>query len=181
MPYVFASNVIAVEYDELVPRFWKKLCSLQKELQRYRDKPFGIKRLQAGGNGRKLLIDFDSLSPNIQEALGDPRKANHPLEPFFEFDADAVRYYSKFKRDNGLYLTPEEQEKYIINASVMQAVLKLETARTQERIKLRGSLRGISDTLVYDVESFQNSLKVLHNVEHSLPVSKRFKTLLKAF
>ena len=124
MPYQFSHNEIAVELDELVPRFWNCLKSLQSELYRYKEKPFGIKRLQVGGNGRKLLINFDTLPTNIQEALGDPRKVNHPLEPFFEFDADAVRYYGKFKRA-GLALKPEEQEKYIINASVMQAVIKL--------------------------------------------------------
>ena len=180
MPYQFSHNEIAVELDELVPRFWNCLKSLQSELYRYKEKPFGIKRLQVGGNGRKLLINFDTLPTNIQEALGDPRKVNHPLEPFFEFDADAVRYYGKFKRA-GLALKPEEQEKYIINASVMQAVIKLEQSRIQERIKMRGSLRGITETLIYDVESFQNSLKVIHQVEHTLPTSKRFKECLKQF
>jgi hypothetical protein len=95
MPHQYSNNTIAVELDELVPRFWNRLGSLQLELHRYKDKPFGIKRLQLGGNGRKLLIDFDSLKPQIQEALGDPRRTDNPLENFFEFDADAVRYYSR--------------------------------------------------------------------------------------
>lgn len=180
MAYQYSDKIIAVELDELVPRFWNVLGTLQKELKRYEEKPFGIKRLQLGGNGRKLLINFDTLPVHIQEAIGDPRKINHPLEPFFEFDADAVRYYSKFKR-NGLALKPEEQERYIINASVMQAVIKLEQARTQERIKLKGSLSGITETLRFDTESFQNSLKVLHQIEHTLPTSKRFKDCLKDF
>jgi hypothetical protein len=181
MPYIWINNTVAVTKDELVPAFWNTLGSLQKELKRYEEKPVGIKRLTKGCNGSELRIDFDSLKPHIQIALGDPRKINHPLEAFFEFDAEAVRYYSKFKRDNGSFLSPEEQERYIINASVMKAVIKLETARIQERIKLGGSTRGISDTLVYDVDSFQNSLKVLHGKQHTLPTSKRFKVLLKEF
>ncbi len=181
MPYPYSNNKIAVDLEEIVPRFWKQLSSLQQELYRYKDKPFGVKRLQAGGNGRRMLIDFDSLSSEIQDALGDPRKADHPMLPYFEFDADAVRFYSRFKRENGSSLSPEEQERYIINASVMQAVIRLEHARTQERIKMRGSLTGIINTLIYDVESFQTSLKVNHQVEHTLPTSKRFRALFQEY
>lgn len=180
MPFIFSNKKVAVELDELVPRFWNCLGSLQKEIQRYKEKPFGIKRLQVGGNGRKLLIDFDSLSREIQEALGDPRKAGHPLEPYFEWDAEATVFYGKFKRA-GTKLKTDEQERYIINASVMQAVIKLEQARIAERMNKRKSCAGITETLRYDVESFQNHLQVKHQVEHTLPVSIRFTALLKDF
>ncbi len=180
MPFIFSNKIVAVELDELVPKFWNCLGSLQKEIQRYKEKPFGIKRLQVGGNGRKLLIDFDSLTEVIQDALGDPRKTDHPLEPFFEWDSEAPIFYSKFKRA-GARLKPEEQERYIINASVMQAVLKLEQARIAERINKRKSCAGVVESLRYDVESFQNHLRAKHKVEHTLPVSIRFKSLLKEF
>lgn len=180
MPYQYSHNVIAVELDEVVPRFWTNLKCLQVEISRYQDKPFGIKRLQRGGNGRKLLIDFDSLKKEVQDALGDPRRTDNPLESFFDFDADAVRYYSRFKR-SGNKLEADEQERYIINASVMKSAIKLEQARTQERIKLKGSLRGITATVVKDVENFNNTLKVKHEVVHNLPASeKQFKKLLNA-
>jgi hypothetical protein len=178
MPYQYSNKIIAVELDEVVPRFWNNYDSLKKEIQRYQEKPFGIKRLQIGGNGRKLLLDFDSLKPEVQEALGDPRHTDNPLENFFEFDADAVRYYGRFKR-SGNKLEADEQERYIINASVMKAAIKLEQARTQERIKLKGSLRGITATVVKDVENFNNTLKIKHEVTHNLPASeKQFKKLL---
>ncbi|WP_286913060.1 hypothetical protein [Flavobacterium sp. UBA4197] len=180
MPFQFSHTEIAVEADELVPRFWKSLKSLQVELYRYKDKPFGVKRLQIGGNGRKLLINFDTLKPEIQEAIGDPRKVNHPLEIFFQFDADAVRYYGEFKR-SGKNLKGDEQERYIINASVMQATIKLEQKRMEERIRMKGSLRGITETLIFDVESFQNTLRAKYQTEHTLPTSKRFKAALKDF
>ena len=159
MPFIFSNKKIAVELDELVPRFWNCLGSLQKEIQRYKEKPFGIKRLQVGGNGRKLLIDFDSLSREIQDTLGDLRKSDHPLAPYFEWDAEATIFYGKFKRA-GVALKPEEQERYIINASVMQAVVKLEQARIAERMNKRKSCAGVTETLRYDVESFQNHLRV---------------------
>ncbi|WP_289665549.1 hypothetical protein [Flavobacterium panacagri] len=179
MPYLWINNKVAVELDELVPKYWNCLKTLQSELNRYKQKPFGIKRLQLGGNGRKLLIDFDSLKIAIQDELGDPRRIDNPLEPFFEFDPQAVRYYTKFKRA-GNALEAEEQERYIINASVMSAAIKLEEARFQERIKLRGSIRGMLAILVKDVEQFNITLKIKHEVSHNLPASeKQFKKLLK--
>ena len=125
MPYLWTNNKVAVEIDELVPKFWNQYETLKKELYRYKDKPYGIKRLQLGGNGRKMLVDFDSLKDEIQEALGDPRKVDNPLEMFFEWDADAPTYYAKFKRA-GSALEQKEQDRYVLNASVMKAVIKLE-------------------------------------------------------
>lgn len=180
MPFIFDNNKVAVELEELVPRFWNCYESLKSELHRYKDKNFGVKRLQVGGNGRRLLVDFDSLKHEHQQALGDPRKVDHPLALFYAEDAEARRYYATFKRA-GLALKADEQERYIINASVMQAVVKLEIRRTQERLRMRGSLRGIMDTLIYDVESFQHHLRVKYGYEHTLPLSKRFKQALKDF
>jgi hypothetical protein len=180
MPFLYENNKVAVEMEELVPRFWNHLKSLQSELSRYKDRSFGIKRLQVGGNGRRLLVDFDSLKPEYQDALGDPRKVDHPMQKYYKEDAEARRYYATFKR-NGIALKADEQERYVINASVMLAVVELERKRTQERMKLRGSMRGIMETIIYDVHSFQNYLRVNFNYEHTLPVSKRFKEALKEF
>jgi hypothetical protein len=180
MPFKYCNNIVAVEVKELVPAFWNEK-NLYQKLWLQKEKPFGIKRLEGCFKDGVGLIDFDTLPREIQEALGDPRKTNHPLESYFEFDANAVRYYNRFKRDNGSHLTAEEQEKYIINASVMTAVVKLKNARIQERIKMRGSLKGITESLRTDVISFQNSLKVLHQKEHTIPPSMRFKEYLKSF
>lgn len=178
MPFHYSNTIIAVEKHELVPTFWGSIKSLDQELWRYKEKPFGIKRIDGAFKDGTGLIDFDSLKPQIQEALGDPRRTDNPLENFFEFDADAVRYYGRFKR-SGNKLDDEEKERYIINASVMKAAIKLEQARTQERIKLKGSLRGITATVVKDVENFNNTLKVKEGMNHNLPASeKQFKKLL---
>lgn len=181
MAYLYSNNKVAVELEELVPRFWKSYEALKKELQRYKEKPFGIKRLQIGGNGRRMLIDFDSLNNEIQEALGDPRKAGHPLEPFFKWDTEAPEFYRKFKRA-GMALNPEEQERYIVNASVIQSAIRLEQSRIQIRISKRMNNIGTIELLRYDVESFQNHLRVKHNTEHTIPTSLRhFKNVLKEF
>lgn len=180
MPHLFSNKKVAVELDELVPRFWNCFSSLKSELHRYKDKPFGIKRLQVGGNGRRLLVDFDSLTATVQDGLGDPRKTDHPLEQFFEWDAEATVFYGKFKRA-GAGLKDDEQERYNINASVMQAVIKWEQECISQRINKRMKLAGVPEILREGVVSFQNYLKVKHQVEHTLPISRRFKSLLKDF
>lgn len=179
MPYLWENNKVAVELSELVPRFWNTAKNLQQELWRYKDRPYGIKRLQIGGNGRKMLVDFDTLKEDIQEVLGDPRKIGNPLELFFQFDSEAPEYYARFKR-NGVSLSFEEQERYIINASVMSAIIKLEQRRISERLQMKGSLQGIWQTLINDMIDFQNWLKVNYDTEHTLPTSRRFKEVLKA-
>lgn len=181
MPFHWSHNKVAVDIDELVPRFWNKLDSLRREVTRYKDKPYGLKRLQRGGNGRKMLIDFDSLHKDIQDALGDPRKCDHILERYYEVIPETIQYYGEFKRGNS-YLSSKEQEQYIINASVLSAIVELEKARTIERLNKKGSARGIVKTLNQDAFSFNETLNAKYGVKHNLPTNeRRFKEALKQF
>ncbi|TWP23497.1 hypothetical protein ETU10_07175 [Apibacter muscae] len=163
MPHLW-NDILVVTKEELVPQFWNCIQSLQSEIWRYKAKPYGIKQVQKGGNGRMMLISFESLSNEIQEALGDPRKITNPLELYYQTDVDAVTYYKEFKR-LGKYLELKEQERYITNASVLQAVIQLEA----ERARMRKSSRGVLQTLCTDVINFNEVLKKKHNCEHNLP------------
>src|SRR5690606_27958967 len=93
MPFEFG-NIVAVSMEELVPSFYKNYNALKMALYRYKDKPYGPKRVMVGGNGRQLLIDLDTLPSDIKQALPDPRKCDHILERYYEVDADAVRFFS---------------------------------------------------------------------------------------
>jgi hypothetical protein len=171
---------MVVTRDELLP--WYSLENLDKALQRQKDKPYGMKRVQLGGNGRQLLISYDSLPAQIKEALPDPRKVNHILERYYKVDGEAVRYYSTYQFADGSYLDADVQEKYITNASVLKAIIALREARTRERKSRGGSLTGIMLSLCSDAAGFQQVLKVKHGVEHTLPGSeKHFKKALNAF
>ena len=182
MPQIWLHNKVAVDKDELVPKFWNTMNTLRSEIHRYQDKPYGIKRLQKGGNGRKLLIDFDTLPREIQEALGDPRKCDHILERYYRIEPDTVDYYHSYKRPHSGYLTPKEQEQYIINATVMRSVLQLEQDRIIERRNQQMSIRGLANSLCGDVSSFNETLKVRFQVTHNIPANeRRFKEYLKAF
>ena len=181
MPYLWLHNKVAVEVEELVPKYWNVLKSLQSAISRSEGKPYGVKKLQSGGNGRRLLIDYDTLPKEIQEALGDPRKAGHLLERYYQVKDETIRFYSEWKRGDK-HLTDEEIDRYIINATTLQALVTLE----QERLNIRKALhkksatKGLAQSLLTDAVSFNESLPPSR--KHSLPESLRhFKNTLNAF
>lgn len=180
MPIILG-NIVAVSMEELVPKFYTE-ASLSKTIQRYKDKPYGIKRVMSGGNGRQLLVDFDTLSREVQDQLHDPRKNDHVLEQFYSIDPDAVRFYAIHRFDDGTYLKPEHQEKYIINSSVLRAALMLQHARLAEWTNKGRGKSGLPQTILADVVSFNDVLRQKNGVEHDLPKSApRFKAALNAF
>lgn len=187
MPHVFGKH-IAVYQDELVPMFWKTPAALRVEIGRKRNLDFGIKQLQKGGNGRKMRIDFDTLPQYIKYQLKDPRKPDHILETYFKIDSAALTFYETFKRPNYGYLKPEESEKYIVNASVIVALIKLEAERTAERLNKGGSVRAtkdvksVAETILEDAISFQSYLRSINLTEHSLPTHpRRFRKKIQDF
>jgi hypothetical protein len=178
----FLGDILVVTKDELIPKFWGNYNALKIELHRYKDKPYGIKRAMLGGNGRRLLVVYDSLPKRVQEKINDPRKPDHILQKYYKVDSAAVEFYNEYQYPDGSYLLPDTIEKLIINASVLKAIIKLETAREQERISKGGSLRGISNTLYSDAHSFNATLLKIEEVQHTLNSNlRRFKEQLKAF
>lgn len=107
MPH-FLGNILVVTKDELVPKYYNTLNTLQSVIQRYSKLPYGIKKVQSGGNGRQLLINFDSLPKEMQDSIGDPRKLDHALLKYWEINAEAVRYYTYiFQFEDGTPLKME--------------------------------------------------------------------------
>ncbi|MDR2238179.1 MAG: hypothetical protein LBE92_18805 [Chryseobacterium sp.] len=182
MPIHWGST-LAVTKDELVPAYFSTLDALQKKIQRYRDLPFGIKQVRKGGNGRQMLIDFDSLPKEIQDSLGDPRKMQHPMIPFFQFDPSAVRYYTDFRFEDGTPLKESFKQEYIVNASVLLAAERLRTARLEEWKKLKKtSGRGLMPSICTDIITFNEYLPKLFNTKHTIPASYRaFDRIWKPF
>ena len=181
MPH-FQGDILVVTKEELIPDFWNTYNALKVQLHRHKNLSYGIKRHQVGGNGRQLLITFDSLPSHIREALGDPRLADHPLERFYQIDPEAYDYYYDFERPGYGHLKPEEAERYITNASVFTALVKLEAERRTEREIKRGSTKGVLKTIYNDSVTFQEILKGKYNSEHTLPSNeRRFKQKYKEF
>ncbi|HTK20412.1 MAG TPA: hypothetical protein VL442_12880 [Mucilaginibacter sp.] len=180
MPFEWSGH-IAVSKDELVPTFfsWE---NLQKILTRYKNKDTGIKRLQLGGNGRQMLIDFDTLPAHIKHALGDPRDEQHPLEKYYRTDKDAMRFFVSYQLEDGKYLKADQQDEYTTNASVLNSIIDLRSDIEKDRRKKGLNTLGIFKTLCDHSISFKKTLKTRHNADHTLPASeKAFKRVLKAF
>lgn len=180
MPQEF-NNDIVVTASEVLPWF-NSLNNLQQHIRNYKDKNYGIKKVQRGGNGREMLIAFDSLPKEIQNSLGDPRKNNNILELFFKFDADATTFYQQYQFEDGSYLSTLHQEQYITNASVLKALVRLREARIHERKIRKGSMKGLMSSLLNDAQLFNQILLQKYYCKHSLPNSeKRFKEALNEF
>ena len=181
MPIIIG-NIVAVSKDELIPQYYSSYEALKKALQRYQGKPYGIKRVMIGGNGRQMLINFDTLSGDIKDAIGDPRKVSHIMQRFYKTDPEAVRYFTTYKFDDGTYLSQDHQEKYITNASVLTSAIALRTARLQEWKSKGRSKVGINQTVCADVQSFNEVLLKKHRVEHNLPSSlTHFNRVMKEY
>ena len=183
MPHFWNNtNKIACTVSELVPRFWSSQNLLSKEISRNREKVYGVKALQRGCRNRQLIIDFDTLPTHVKEALGDPRKLEHNLCYFYKTDSISVEFYTKFKRPDGNYLLPSEQQRYITNASVLIAILQLRERHITERVKLGMSLKGINNFLCDESNSFNVYLEKNELSTHNLPThSTRFKETLNRF
>lgn len=176
------NNILVVTSDELVPAFYNSIKTLQSTIARYRNKDYGIKRIRRGGNGGQMLVSYDSLPPEIQQCIPDPRKHANILEMFYKVDAAATQFFSEYEFEDGTYLSMEHQEEYLINASVLKAAVLLKSAREYERRTKGGSMVGIMTSICKDVTAFNKTLQAKHNVAHNLPHSeKRFKEVFKKF
>jgi hypothetical protein len=176
MPHLWNDILVATK-EELVPKFWNRLGSLQLEIWRNRNHPYGIKQIQKGGNGRQMLIVFASLPNEVQQAIGNPDKLKNPLEIYYKTDKTVVDYYTEFRRE-GRSLRAEEQERYVINASVLQAAILLE----EKRISARNKLKGVRESILRDVTAFNPVLKKKYEKEHNLPSTLRhFNRVLNEF
>lgn len=182
MPH-YLGNILVVTKDELVPKYYNTIQALQLTVWRYKDKPYGIKQVQKGGNGRQMLIDFDSLPKEIQDSIGDPRKMKHPLIDFFQFDPLAVRFFNDFEFEDGSSLKDNFKEEYITNASVLIAAEKLRIARlTKWKTLKKTSGRGLLPSICQDIATFNEYLPKLFNTEHTIPNSYRaFDRIWKPF
>ncbi len=180
MPHEWNDKIVVTK-EELVPKLYS-WPNLKQTIHRYQAKPTGIKRVQLGGNGRPMLIDFDTLPLHVQHVLGDPRQVSHPLEKHYRMDNEAVGFFTKCQLADGSYLSVDYQDEYITNASVLKAIIGFREDIIKERTKKALNKFGIDAILCDHVKSFQKTLQVKHKSEHTLPEGeKRFKQVLKAF
>lgn len=179
----FIDDILVVTKEELVPGYYRNENHLLVTLNRYKDKPFGLKRYsRGGGRGKKLLILFDSLPKTIQDSIGDPRQLEHILLRYFTIDDEAVTVYDEYSDEAG-GLDPEKKEEYILNASVLNAVIALREARIIEwQGKGRRSMAGLNRTLYADYSTFGEVMLRKFGKTHNLPNNEsRFLDKLRKY
>lgn len=181
MPH-FWGHTLVVTKDELVPKYYS-FGNLRQLVSRYKDLPYGIKKVQSGGNGRQMLIAFDSLPKELQNSIGDPRKMKHPLLEHWEISPLATRFYNEFEFEDGTPMKTEFIEQYITNASVLIALEGLRLKRLGVWATERnGKTTGLMETLRVDLITFNEFLPKIHTHAHTLEVGDRhFARVFKAF
>ena len=173
----YKDNILVVTKDELLSArdengnpFFNNWIHLSTTLYRYKNKTYGIKRIgRGGGKGNPVYISFDSLSSEMQDAIGDPRKREHILMQFFEIDNDAIEFFNRFRTKNGS-LEDEKKREYVTNASLLTAGVRLIEARLIEwNSKGKTSVRNLYPTVCNDLLSFKPILKKRFQRDFSLP------------
>ncbi|MDO9554564.1 hypothetical protein [Rhodonellum sp.] len=138
-------------------------------------------KLKSGkGPGNETLLCWASMPLEwkavCREKLGNPESDYNPLQKYFQISAEAKVFYDNFQFENDEYLTQEQKAKYTVNASVLEAVSKLKADRSAQRKSRGGNVYGLWDCVTADVVTFQDHLKKLGCVAHTLPSSvKRLK------
>ena len=173
MPHEW-NNIMVVTKEELIPEFFPTWEALKLKLWRDSKKPYGIKRARQGkGFGNEVLIQYDTLSAEIREALGDPRKVDCTLERYFSEDAGAVDFFSNIKVGKKGYIPTERQQEYVLDASVLMAVLRLRDKRIETLVGMgeASPTRNLYQYLSEAVNNFNVWRNRKHLTEHGLPTN----------
>lgn len=123
-----------------------------------------VARMRRGGRGRYALVTIDSLPEQYKSKV----KEVYPdtsLMPLFEWlrsnytiDAAARSYFADVRFDNGDVLSPEKVFEYTINASVINAVLKLMSSANAMRRTGRVEWSSMTEVIAYFKREFGHTL-----------------------
>jgi len=128
-----------------------------------------IKQLQLGGNGRKALIEYESLpdqyKKKVEVKIGDPRQKNKysHFRSFLKPDRDAVSFFGNYKLQDGRFLPTETAKEYCTNAMFLQALHDTYNSIISFRRTSGGSKQGVWLTLTEIVADLKEEFK------HTLP------------
>lgn len=133
-----------------------------------------IKRLQLGGNGRKALIQFDTMRTDIKnkviELVGDPYEKITTIKfaDYIEDDQKAYEFYTNFTLDSGDALPEKARAEYRANANVCNAIQYLLNSKIAQRKALAGTKLNVWQKIAEVVSQLPK-----HTYPHSLPSNHR--------
>ncbi|MGL4518421.1 MAG: hypothetical protein ACRCUJ_01615 [Phocaeicola sp.] len=133
-------NTLCVSYTELVG---EGIISKPYYDKLKREGTLSVVR--GGGNGRTVLISYhdmperikkvyDTKNPNALKEIARMKEERYISETI-KFDGDAVAFYKAYTSSNGSSITPAKQLEYILNAQVMNEMIRAEKASSLEHRK----------------------------------------------
>lgn len=162
------NNSIAVEVDWFIGNLvtesnYKQLVSRKK-----------IVKLQSGGNGRKALIDYETLpekfKQKIIELVGSPHKKvkQNAFNDFLINDLSAVNFFNTYTLSNGEGLPQKNISEYVANANILNAVTQV-----LGNLRVRSKALGGKSTGAWERISELIQALPQHTYPHSLPENHR--------
>lgn len=171
MPHFINHNtLLVVTKDELIdennPALWNTWEGLKSAINTDMKREYGLNKVQSGGRGRQVLIEYDSLPDHVKDVIPDPREGMHILEYYYEVDLKAVEFFSL--KANG-YTDDEKLNRDINNASILNACECLLHDREIEIRNKGGKVKKKWQTICNDVVTFTPVLKKKFAGTHNLP------------
>jgi hypothetical protein len=142
-----------------------------------------LKRIQKGGNGRKALIEFNTMRADIKnkviEIAGDPyvKVSTISFTDYIEQDQKAYEFFENYTLDSGEALPEKNKKEYLANANVLNAINNIYQNKAMQRKALAGSKLNVWQKITEVVSELPR-----HTYPHSLPSnSRRLQDKLKQY
>ena len=189
MPHFWTDNtgkeILVVTYEELVPEHYSSENYLRVKLSIDQKRRYGLRGVKRGGGRGEhatALIEYDSLPNHIKAKITDPRKKLHVLEHYWETDREAVRFYQSYRFEDGRTIRDSISDKYIANASLLNAVMQLRDKRVEEILSKGGVVKHLWQTLCSDTISFAKVCEDKFEMVFDLPENyRRFKNKVEKY
>lgn len=141
----------------------------------YNNKEFRKKLnfIQKGGNGRKALIAFDTLPPDLKEKVIEkigkptPEDKKSRVEAFYITDERAKLFYETYILEDGRNLDDPQIKEYTANASMLQAIEATVNETIITKMSRGGNKKPNWEAIAQTVASLKEKLG------HSLPENER--------
>lgn len=155
-----------ITYHELVGKIISK-SNYKKHVRKKK-----IKVLTRGGNGRKVLVDYESLPPDLREKYdalfpdADNDLTEQLASDMIKRDSKAVEFFRHYTLSDGSGLTDIKQAEYVLNAEVFNEMRRVES----ETKSLHSKSGHTRSSLVKDIV-LATCEKLREQYKHTLPGS----------
>ncbi|MDI1305385.1 MAG: hypothetical protein PSX42_11155, partial [bacterium] len=133
-----------------------------------------LKKMTTGGNGRKALIQFDTMRSDIKnkviELAGDPyaKVTTITFTDYILDDQKAYEFFRNYTLDSGEALPEKNIKEYCCNASIANAINTIVNSKLAQRKALAGSKVNVWERIAEVVSELPK-----HTYPHSLPRNQR--------